>query len=133
LSLSPNITVKEDDNTTSHVFNKVDLPLGKTGTLRSNVDLDPPEKETLYVASSVQGKGVSIGDRHSLTMDKTVVDANGNLIRGYVTTTWFFPRSAAFTPQMMIDITHQLYDVTVSTSSFDVDDDTLKSLLRGES
>lgn len=133
LSLSPNITLKEDDNTTSHVFNKVDLPPNKTGTLRSNIDIDPPEKESLFIQSSTQGKGVNIADRHSLTLDKTVVDVNGNPIRGYCTLSLVQPRSVAFTPQMMIDILHQLLVVIVSTSSFDVSDDTVKSILRGES
>lgn len=133
LSLANNLTVKEDDNTTAHVFNKVDLPLNKTGTLRTNVDLSLPAKETLLIQSGPTGKGLNIADRHSITMDKIVVDSGGNQIRGYTTLSLNFPRSTAFTAQMMINLVHQLLTLIVSTASFDVDDNTVKSLLRGES
>lgn len=133
MSLASNLTVKEDDNTTAHVFNMVEQPPNKPGVLRKNIDIDVPESESLLIQSSQQGKGIGIADRHSLTMDKVVSDVNGNLIRGYSTLSLVFPRSVAFTTQMMIDLLHQLLDVVVATSTFDVDDDTVKALLRGES
>jgi hypothetical protein len=133
MSLAATLSLKKDDNTTTEDYVKVDLPQGQTGTLRRNSAIDFPDSASLLIRSQAVGKGLSKADRHTLTIDKVVSDVAGNLIRGSVSLSIVFPQSTTFTAQMIIDLIHQVLDVVVSTSSFDVDDTVVKSLLRGES
>jgi hypothetical protein len=124
--------LKKDDGT-SEDYVKVDTLTPTSGTLRSNSAIEAPESATLLIRSQVIGQKGSRAQRHSQTIDRTVSDVNGALVRGSATLSVVFPDNIAFTTQMVIDMLHQLMDLYISTSTFDVDDAVVKSILRNES
>jgi len=132
LSFASTIALKKDDGT-SEDFVQVDLPPNQPGTKRVNTSIDYPESSALLIRSQDVGKGLNAAVRHSVTADRVVADAGGNLVRGSATLSLVDPKSTAFTAQMMVDLLHQLLDLIIATSSFDVDDAVVKSVLRGES
>jgi hypothetical protein len=133
MALDPNITLKIDDNSTTETFNKVDQLPGQTGTKRSSTTVDVPDSKYLLIRSQAVGKGANKADKHSISLYYATYDASGNLITGNVTLSLTFPQSSLFTDQMMVDMTHQVLDLVVATSSFDVDNSVIQALLRGES
>lgn len=133
MSLASTLSLKKDDNTTSEDYVTVDQPPNQPGTLRRNTAVDVPDSASLLIRSQSVGRKPQSAQRHTLTIDRIKVDTNGTSQRGSVSLSLVFPDSTAFTSQMMIDMVHQLFDVIISTSTFDVDDAVIKSLLRGES
>jgi hypothetical protein len=135
MSLSATLSLKKDDGTSEDYVTVDQLP-SQPGTLRRNTSIDAPEQETLLVRSQATGSGSSKGQRHTLSINNTIANGSGVLITGSASISLVFPNDPAFTPQMMIDMLHQLTDVIVapvSNTAFDVDDAVVKQLLRGES
>jgi hypothetical protein len=129
MALAATLSLKKDDGT-SEDFVSVDTLPSQPGTLRQNSSYDPPEGSSLYIRSAAIGSKGSSAKRHTQTIDLTVASASGALVRGSASLSLVQPNDPAFTSQMMIDLLHQLFDVYVSTSTFDVDDDVVKSHLR---
>lgn len=132
MSLSATLSLKKDDGT-SQDFVTVDQLPNLPGTKRSNTSVDLPDSSSLLIRSQPIGTKSQRAQRHTTTIDYIKVDTNGVAQKGSASLGLVFPDSTAFTAQMMIDLVHQLLDVFISTSTFDVDDAVVKSVLRGES
>lgn len=132
MSLGISLTLK-DDGDVDHTFNQVDQPPGQPGTKRVDIAAVDPSATELVIRHSQVNSGNARADRHNSFMTILEPDVNGVLQRSSISLTITRAKSSAITTTRLTDALHMLFDLYVSTGTFDIDGAKLAAVLRGES